>query len=550
MSRMLYAALALPLAGLGAAGGYWYAMSSMHAAPAPAVAASAPGGAASAPGGAASAPGGAASAPGGAASAPVATAPAAATTATATPQPDRRVLYWYDPMYPQQRFDKPGKSPFMDMQLVPKYAEEGAEGTVRIDPRVVQNLGVRTAEARSGSLAPQLAAVGNVDWNERSVVLVQPRTGGFVERLHVRAPLDPVRAGDPLAEILFPDWAGAQAEYLALKRLAGPDVETLQRAARERLALLGMNEEQVAAVEREGKVQARITLRAPVSGIVAELGAREGMTVTAGTTLFRIASLGTVWVVAEVPEAQAGMLVPGERAEVRVPAYPDDAFTGRVNAILPEVNAATRTVRARIEVANPGGKLKPGMFATLTLSPRARAALLVPAEAVIRTGTRSVVIVAAGDGRFRAVDVEVGMEAGADAEIRKGLKAGDRVVVSGQFLIDSEASLRSTLARLEGTPDAPAAGGAAGPGAPAGPAARGAHRGIGTVTAVDLVRGRVDLDHGPIASMKWPSMKMGFAVDHVGELANVKKGDRVEFEFRGEPNRDGDYVVTRIVPKR
>jgi len=515
MSRVLYAALALALAGLAAAGGYWYAMSRLHATPA-----------------------------GAAAAQPAPASQAGTAAAQAAPQSDRKVLYWYDPMYPQQRFDKPGKSPFMDMQLVPKYADEGGgEGTVAISPRVVQNLGVRTAEARPGSLAPKLTAVGSVDWNERSVVLVQPRTAGFVERLFVRAPLDPVRAGEPLVEILFPEWAGAQAEYLALKRL--PEAETLARAARERLVLLGMSEGEIAAVEREATVRPRVTLRAPVSGVVAELGAREGMTVTAGTTLFRIAGLGTVWIVAEVPEAQAGRLVPGERAEVRVPAYPDDVFTGRVNAILPEVNATTRTVRARVEVANPAGKLKPGMYATLTLAPRGREGLLVPAEAVIRTGERSVVILAEPGGTFRAVEVEAGMESGGDAEIRKGLKAGDRVVVSGQFLIDSEASLRSTLARLEGAAAAPAAGT---PAAAAPAAAAGLHRGTGTVTDVDPGGGHLELEHGPIPSLKWPSMTMGFVAGGPGVFAGLRKGDRVEFEFRGEPNKDGDYVITRIAP--
>jgi Cu(I)/Ag(I) efflux system membrane fusion protein len=177
------------------------------------------------------------------------------------------------------------------------------------------------------------------------------------------------------------------------------------------------------------------------------------------------------------------------------------------------------------------------MYATLALAPRGREGLLVPSEAVIRTGERSVVILAESGGTFRAIDVEVGMESGADAEIRKGLKAGDRVVVSGQFLIDSEASLRTTLTRLERT-DAAA------------PAAASLHRGTATVTHVDPARGHVELDHGPIPSMKWPSMQMGFVVAEVGSLANLKRGDRVEFEFRGEPNKDGDYVVTRIVPMK
>jgi Cu(I)/Ag(I) efflux system membrane fusion protein len=467
---------------------------------------------------------------------PMPTGPA---TPAVEPQPGRKILYWYDPMFPQQKFDKPGKSPFMDMQLVPKYADEGGdENTVSISPRVVQNLGIRTAEARLGSLAPKLSAVGNVDWNERSVVVVQPRANGFIEKLYVRAPLDSVREGEPLVEILFPEWAAAQEEFLLLRRLAVPEGQALRDAARQRLVLLGMSEDQIAGVERAGRAQARVTLRAPVSGVIAELGAREGMTVSAGTTLFRIAGLGTVWVVAEVPEAQAGMLVPGERVEARVPAYPAEVFTGRVSAILPELNPTTRTVRARIEVANPAGNLKPGMYATLTLSPRAKPGLLVPSEAVIRTGERSVVILADA-GRFRAADVEVGMESGGEIEVRKGLKAGDKVVVSGQFLIDSEASLRTTLARLEDVGAEPAAG-----------AKERLHRGTGRVTELDLAKGRVELDHGPVPSLKWPSMKMDFAVEHVGELAGLKPGDSVEFEMRGEPNKDGDYVVTRIVPKR
>ena len=377
--------------------------------------------------------------------------PRASPTAPPAPQADggRKVLYWYDPMFPQQRFEKPGKSPFMDMQLVPKYADEApVEGGVSIDPRVAQNLGVRTDVVRPGSLAGTFSAVGTVAYNERSIVLVQSRVNGYVEKLHVRAPLDAVRAGAPLVEMLFPEWAAAQEEFLLLRRLATPDAETLRAAARQRLILLGMSEDQIVAVEREATVQTRVTLRSPIAGVIAELGAREGMTAMAGTTLFRIAGLGTVWVVAEVPEAQAAMVVPGAKVAVQVPAYPGEKFAGGVGAILPEINTATRTVRARIEVANTAGKLKPGMFANLEFAVPGREALLVPSEAVIHTGERSVVIIAEDAGRFRAVDVETGMETRGSTEIRKGLRAGDRVVISGQFLIDSEASLRSTLGRL------------------------------------------------------------------------------------------------------
>ena len=486
--------LALVVAGVagGAAGGYWYA-AHRHAAtpPNPAVPGTAP--------------------------------------------TDKKVLYWYDPMNPQSRFDKPGKSPFMDMQLVPKYAGEADDmGGVSISPTTVQNLGIRTAEVKRGSIAPKLTAVGTVEYNERSIVVVQPRASGFIERLHVRAPLDSVRQGAPLVEMLIPEWAAAQEEYLLLRRRS--DSSDLAAAARQRLVLLGMSEAQIGAVERGGAAQPRVTLTAPISGVVAELGARQGMTVSAGTTLFRIAGLGNVWVVADIPESQAGQLVLGTTVEVHVPAYPNETLKGRVSAILPEVNAATRTVRARIEVPNSAGRLKPGMYANVSFTPRSQEVLLVATEAVIRTGERNVVIVAESEGRFRVVDVEPGMDSGTETEIRKGLKGGERVVVSGQFLIDSEASLRSTLARLESSKPAAAQ--------PSG------HRGQGKVTAVDATKGRVELDHEAIPSMKWPAMKMGFAVSDKTALPKIKPGDSIEFTVRSEPDKNGDYVIDSISPAR
>ena len=463
--------------------------------------------------------------------------PVSATSEASTA--DKKILYWYDPMYPQSRFEKPGKSPFMDMQLVPKYAGDAADqGTVSVSPTIVQNLGIRTAEVKRGSIAPKLSAVGAVEYNERSIVVVQPRANGFIERLYVRAPLDSVRQGAPLVEMLIPDWAAAQEEYLLLRRRT--ESSELAAAARQRLVLLGMSDGQINAVERSGVAQPRITLTAPVSGVIAELGAREGMTVTAGTTLFRIAGLGTVWIVAEVPEMEAGQLILGNQVEVHVPAYPNETLKGRVSAILPEINAATRTVRARIEVPNPAGRLKPGMYANVSFTPRAQEVLLVPTEAVIRTGERNVVILSEPEGRFRVVDVEPGMDSGAETEIRKGLKGGDRVVVSGQFLIDSEASLRSTLARLESSSEQPKAGA---------PQAS-AHRGKGTVTTVDAAKGRVELDHEPIPSLKWPAMTMGFAVSDKGALGKIKRGDTIEFTVRGERDGNGDYVIDSIWPAR
>ncbi|HEX2831216.1 MAG TPA: efflux RND transporter periplasmic adaptor subunit [Burkholderiales bacterium] len=495
MNRGAAAAVAWVVAlAAGAAGGYWFASHRAH---------------------------------------PVTAAPKTSEAATT----DKKVLYWYDPMYPQHRFDKPGKSPFMDMQLVPRYAGETEDqGAVTVSPRVAQSLGIRTAEVKRGSMAPKLSAVGTVEYNERSVVLVQPRANGFIERLYVRAPLDPVRQGAPLVEMLIPEWAAAQEEYLLLRKRADNGSGELATAARQRLLLLGMSESQVAAIERSGTPQPRITLASPISGVVAELGARQGMTVTAGTTLFRIAGLGTVWVVAEVPETQAGQLVPGSRVEVHLAAYPNEVVKGRVSAVLPEINAATRTVRLRVEVANAAGRLRPGMYANVSFAPRAQELLLVPTEAVIRTGERTVVIVAENEGRFRVAEIEPGMESGAETEIRKGLKAGERVVVSGQFLIDSEASLRSTLSRLESSP-VPAKQTDAKPEG---------HRGHGRITAIDPAKGRIDLDHAAIPSMKWPAMHMGFAVADRGALDTLKPGDTVDFTVRANPDKNGDYVIESL----
>ena len=379
------------------------------------------------------------------------------------PATGRKVLYWHDPMVPGQKFDKPGKSPFMDMELVPVYAEAGGdEGNVAISPRMQQNLGMRTAEVTRRAMVPTVEAVGTVAYNERDVAVVQARNSGFVERLFVRAPLDPVRQGQPLAELYVPDWVAAQEEYLSVTRMAGAGADVLQDGARQRMRLVGMTDAQIRAVIAGGKVQARYTVPAPISGVVAELGAREGMTVAAGTPLFRINGLSTVWVNAEVPENLAAQVRPGSAVEARAPALAGTLFKGKVTAILPEVNPATRTLKVRVELANPAGALVPGMFANVIFKPVSRIeSLQVPTEAVITTGKRNVVIVAQGDGKFAPVDVEIGMEANGQTEIRKGLDAGQQVVVSGQFLIDSEASLKGVAARM-GTPSV------ATPAAPAG----------------------------------------------------------------------------------
>lgn len=393
-----------------------------------------------------------------------------------------KVLYYHDPMVPGNKFDKPAKSPFMDMMLVPVYADKdtdaeakdngpGNGGKVTVSPRIQQNLGVRTAEVGEGTLSPQVSAVGNIAWNERDQVIVQARATGFVERLHVRATLDRVRRGQPLAELYVPDWIAAQEEFLSVRRMqgSGPDsLAGLVDGARQRMRQVGMNDAQIALVERTGRTQPRITLVAPIGGVVMELAVREGMTVMAGATLFRINGTSAVWANAEVPESQSALLRPGTAVQARSPALPGNVWRGKVQALLPEVDGATRTLKVRMELANPDGRLVPGMFVQMRFTdPRVAKVLLIPTEAVIQTGQRTVVMLADGKGRFRPVEVETGIESAGQTEVLRGLQAGERVVVSSQFLIDSEASLKGVEARLNEVPQPTAATTAPTPGAPA-----------------------------------------------------------------------------------
>ncbi len=443
--------------------------------------------------------------------------------------PGRKPLYWHDPMVPGQKFDKPGKSPYMDMQLVPVYADEGGDaGTVSISARVQQNLGVRTAPVVSAPLPLAVSAVGSVAFNERDVAVVQARSNGFVERVLVRAPLEPVRRGQPLVEVTMPDWVAAQEEFLAVRRMPAGAAPGLLDAARQRMRLAGMGEREVRQVEEGGRVLARQVLVAPRSGVVTELAAREGMAVAAGAPLYTINGLESVWVNAELPESLAGQVAQGAGVQARAAALPGAELRGKVAAILPLVDAATRTVRARIELSNPGGRLAPGMFVTLSFAPAQRqAVLLVPSEAVIRTGTRNVVMLEDGPGKFAPVEVELGAEAGGQLEIRAGLRAGQKVAVSGQFLLDSEASLKGSGERMGGQA-----------------AAAAKHRGEAVVEA--LGQDEITLSHGPIATLKWPAMTMAFKLPRGGLPVRAAVGDRVTFEFVQQA--DGNFQLTAMAP--
>lgn len=357
---------------------------------------------------------------------------------------DKPALYWYDPMYPQQKFDKPGKSPFMDMQLVPRYAEGAADSAaVQIDPRVAQNLGVRLATVTRGVLASTLELSGILAFNERDVAVVQARAGGFVERVYDRAPGDVLKAGAPLADLLVPEWAAAQEEFLALRRSADAP---LLAAARQRLRLSGMPAGLIAQMERSGRVQSVLTVASPIGGVVQTLDVREGMTMAVGQTLARINGLDRLWLQVAVPQSQGAALAVGQAVESRFVGLPGQVVKGAVSAILPTIAGDSRTVQVRVELPNADGTLRPGMTAQVRLAQSsAQSVLQVPSDALIRTGKRTLVMLAEEGGHYRPVDVEVGAESQEMTVIRSGLQEGQQVVASGQFLLDSEASLRGII---------------------------------------------------------------------------------------------------------
>ncbi|GAA4865786.1 efflux RND transporter periplasmic adaptor subunit [Luteimonas vadosa] len=370
---------------------------------------------------------------------------------------EREPLYWYDPMYPDKQFDKPGKSPFMDMQLVPKYpdGEAGADdaGTVQVAAATLQNLGMRTTKVEIGTLSSGVRVPGSIAWDLRSAYEISARADGVIEKLYVRAPYESVRAGQALAELVAPEWSAAAQEFLALGRADSADARALQGAARNRLRVLGMDDAQIRSL-RGGNP--RVVLRAPADGIVSLLQVRQGQRVQAGMPLMTVNGLDTVWVEAAIPQAQAAGILPGTQVQASVSAFPGETFDGAVESLLPNVAAGTRTQIARIVLDNPDHRLAPGMFADLQFAGTGgQARPLVPDEALIATGSEARVIVAEGEGRFRPVRVSTGRSAGGKTEILRGLQGGERVVVSGQFLIDSEASLSGALERLTG-PEQPA----------------------------------------------------------------------------------------------
>ena len=367
-----------------------------------------------------------------------------ATTAKA----DKEILYWVAPMDPNFRRDEPGKSP-MGMDLVPVYADEAATtaGVVSIDATVLSNLGVRTAVAERGTLPRLIETVGYIGYDEDTLQHIHTRVDGWIEKLVTSATGDPVRKGQLLFELYSPTLVNAQQEYLAA--LASSNAG-LKSASRDRLAALGLTTGDIVRLDRERKVSQRVRVFAESDGVVADLGVREGMFVTPATEVMSVAQLDKVWVVAEVFERQSAWVEPGQQAAVELDYLPGTTLRGTVDYVNPELDPRTRTLKVRLRFDNESAKLLPNMFARVVIEGvPVKNIVHVPREAVIRGGSSSRVVVDLGDGRFESRKVLIGIESGDRVAIRRGLKEGERVVTSAQFLIDSESNIESALERME-----------------------------------------------------------------------------------------------------
>jgi len=375
--------------------------------------------------------------------------PVAQPESAADTSPAQRLLYYRHPHDPARTSPVP-KQDEMGMDYVPVYAD-GAGPEVRISPTVINNLGVRTEPATRAAPERRVMTVGYLAFDERRMQQVQPRAEGWIEGLAVRAVGETVQAGQLLFTLYSPMLESAQQEYLDAERIGNRD---LIEASRERLLALGLDAGSAGRLSRSGRASGRVPFHAPIAGVVTELAVREGAMVSPNTMVLTITGLGSLWVIAEVPESQAAWVQPGTAAELRLPSLPGETFAGRVEYVYPELNMETRTLRARIVLERAGPGMRPNMLANVTLVGEAgEPAVMIPRSALIRGGGEERVVVALGEGRFAPRRVVAGAESGDRVVIREGLAEGEQVVVAGQFLLDSEANLRSGLGRLgEATP--------------------------------------------------------------------------------------------------
>ncbi len=394
-------------------------------------------------------------------------APSQPPAAAAAAKKERKVKYWVDPMDPRNISDHPGKAP-CGMDMVPVYETEGEEaapGTIAVDPNTLQSMGVRTAKVELRDLSRTIRAVGRVTYDERRLTVVNTKVNGWVDRLFVRVTGDPIRKGQPLLTIYSPELVSTQQEYLlALKNLKsvgqspfpelGESAQRLLAATKRRLEYWDISPGQIDTLAKTGQVKKDLTLTSPVNGIVMKRMVTQGQMVQAGMPLLEVADLSEVWVEADIYEYELPWVKVGQPAQMTLSYLPDETFQGKVLYIYPYLSGATRTAKVRLAFPNPGLKLKPDMFAQVALkSPLPQAVVAVPGEAVLDSGERQLVFLALGKGRFEPRQVKLGVE-GDDGwrQVTEGLKGGEEVVTSAQFLLDSESRIREAIAKMLKTP--------------------------------------------------------------------------------------------------
>ncbi len=470
----------------------------------------------------------------------------------------KKVLYYRNPMGLADTSPTPKKDPMgMDYIAVFEGApadEPGATNQVRISADKVQKMGVRTEAAQLRSLERTIRAAGRVEPDERRIVMVAPKFEGYVERLTVNVTGQPVARGQALFEVYSPELVSVQREYAiaaqgvaSLKGADSPAQQGMMRlveSSLQRLKNWDISEEQVKALAASGETRRTMTFRSPVAGIVTEKKALQGMRFMPGEVLYQISDLSAVWVVADMFEQDIGLVKSGAKAKIRINAYPDKVFAGTVTYVYPTMKAETRTVPVRVELANPGLLLKPGMFAQVEVALSARAkAVTVPLSAVIDSGTRQIVLISLGEGRFEPREVRLGERSDSQVQVLTGLKEGQQVVVAANFLIDAESNLKAAVAGF-GDAGKAAAAPAAAASAPAHRAA--SHQAEGTVDSLDAAAGTLMFSHGPVASLKWPAMTMEFKAANSSLLKDLKPGARVTVEF--VERQAGEWVITSVKP--
>jgi len=442
---------------------------------------------------------------------------------------EKEVLYWVAPMDPNYKRDKPGKSP-MGMELIPFYAGADDEGPgITIRPEVIQNLGVRLATAENTRLWRGIDTVAYVDFDESLVSHIHLRTKGWIEKLNVQSQGERVKKGQRLFNLYSPELVNAQEEFVQALQAGN---RGLIRASRDRLNALGIPLRTVKKLEKTRKVKQTVEIYAPQDGVVSALKVREGMYVKPAMRIMTLADLSSIWILAEVFERQTDWVKLGQPAEIRLSYLPGEVWKGRVEYIYPSLDPKTRTLKVRLRFDNPGEKLKPNMYAHIKIfGGKKENTIVIPIEALIRTGREERVILAKGEGRFEARIVTAGIESGKWVEIKEGIADGDKVVVSGQFLLDSEASMKASITRMTPLEDSGDAG------------ESDQVSGSGVIDSMMPAHGMLTLKHEPIDELGWPAMTMDFLTADGVSLGELKVGESVMFTLE---KQDDKYVITAI----